>query len=188
MPSKCDALKVLISLLRLWTHNQPFSNFPRNLSTTPRHHATLCCLFTTLCHLNVPLRDMIQASGTAHTLFQHPEKPWHVPRHAMCSVTLSKDSLRNLDQPQCHTLLYIVSHSSTLEWCVPCMPSCLKFYSSYKLFPSLNSCFTILFNYFGLLLCFLSVTNQPHSHFSLHYFTIKPPVHRRKKKKNLPPL
>ena len=41
-------------------------------------------------------------------------------------------------------------------------------------FPSLNSCFTILFSYFCLLLCFLSATNWPHSHFSLCYFTIKP--------------
>ena len=36
MPSKCDAVKVLISLLRLWTHNRPFFNFPCNLSTTLR--------------------------------------------------------------------------------------------------------------------------------------------------------
>ena len=97
----------------------------------------------------------------------------------MCSVTLPKDGPRNSDQLQCHALPYIVSHSSTLEWCVPCVPSCLKFYLSYKLFPLLNSCFTVLFNYFGLLLCFLSATNQPCSHFSLCYFTIKPPVHRR---------
>ena len=106
----------------------------------------------------------------------------------MCSITLPKDSLRNLDQPQCHALPYIVSHGSTLEWCVPCAPSCLKFYLSYKLFPSLNSCFTILFSYFGLLLCFLSVTNRLHSHFSLHYFTIKPLVHRRIKKRRIPYL
>ena len=102
-----------------------------------------------------------------------------MPRPAICSVTLPKDSPRNLDQPRCHALPYIVSRGLTLEWCVPCAPSCLKFYLSYKLFPLLNSYFTILFSYFGQLLCFLSVTNRPHSHFSLHYFTIKPPVHRR---------
>ena len=112
------------------------------LSVQPFHHATLR-------HLNMPLRDMIQASGTACTLFWHPEKPWHVPRPAMCSITLPKDSPRNLDQPQCHALPYIVSRSLTLEWCVPCAPSCLKFYLSYKLFPSLNSCF---YNFIQLLL------------------------------------
>ena len=143
----CTGILLVISLLRLWTRNQPFFDFPH---------------------------DMIQTSGTACTLFQHPKKPWHVPRPDMCSVTLPKDSLRNSDQPWCHALPYIVSCSSTLEWCVPCVPSCLKFYLSYKLFPLLNSCFTILFSYFGLLLCFLSATNWPRSHFSLCYFTIKP--------------
>ena len=106
----------------------------------------------------------------------------------MCSVTLPKDGLRNSDQPRCHALPYIVSHGLTLEWHVPCTPSCLKFYLSFKLFPSLNSCFTILFNYFGLLLCFLSTTNQPCSHFILRYFTIKPPVHRRIKRRRIPYL
>ena len=165
----------MISLLRLWTHNQPFSTFRATFRhATPRHHATLCHLFAMLRQLDVPPRDMIQASGTACTLFRHPEKPWHVPRPAMCSVTLPKDSSRNSDQPRCHALPYIVSRGSTLEWRVPCTPSCLKFYLSYKLFPSLNSCFTILFSYFCLLLCFLSATNRPRSHFSLRYFTIKP--------------
>ena len=130
---------MVISLLRLWTHNWPFFDFPHDLSMTP-------C-------------DMIQTSGTAHTLFWHPEKLWHVPRPVMCSVTLPKDGPRNSDQPQCHTLLYIVSHSLTLEWHVPGTCSCLKFYLSYKLFPSLNSCFTILSSYFSLFL-WLFVCNQ----------------------------
>ena len=142
---------LMISLLRLWTHNWPFFDFPCNLSTTP-HHATTP-------HRTTPPHDMIQASGTAHTLFWHPKKPWHVPRPVMCSVTLPKDGPRNSDQPWCHTLPYIVSCSSTLEWHVPCVPSCLKFYLSYKLFPSLNSCFTILSSYFSLFL-WLFICNQ----------------------------
>ena len=39
---KTEDVMVLISLLRLWTHNQPFFDFPRDLSpchTTP-HHTT----------------------------------------------------------------------------------------------------------------------------------------------------
>ena len=94
-------------------------------------------------------------------------------RHAMCSVTLPKVSLRNSEQPQCHALLYMVSSGLTLEWCIPCTPSCLKFYLCYKLFPSLNSCFTILFNYFSPFLCLLSATHWPCFHFILHDFAIK---------------
>ena len=157
----------LISLLRLWTYNQPYFDFPHDLSTMP------CNLSTMPHHLTVTPCDMIQTSGTACTLFQHPENLWHVPRPVICSITLLKDSSRNLDQPQCHTLLYIVSRGSTLECRVSYTPSCLKFYLSYKLFPLFNSCFTILFNYIGLLLCFLSATNQLRSHFYLALFYYK---------------
>ena len=52
---------MLISLLRLWTHNRPFFDFPRDLSMT-------------LCNLTMTLRDMIQTFGTACTLFWHPEE------------------------------------------------------------------------------------------------------------------
>ena len=76
-------------------------------------------------------------------------------------------------------LLCMVSRGSTLEWHVPCTPSCLKFYLCYKLFPVPNSYFTILFNHFSLFICLLSVTNQPHFHFYLAWFCYKNPVHRR---------
>ena len=139
----------MISLLRLWTHNPPFLTF-----RTTFRHTMLRRLFATPCQLNAPLHDMIQASGTARTLFQHPEKLWHVPRPAMCSVTLPKDSPRNLDQPRCHALPYIVSRGSTLEWRVPCAPSCLKFYLSYKL--SLRLTHVLQFYSATFVYCFVS--------------------------------
>ena len=154
-PLKALDTQLAIFRLSMW----PFHHtMPRNLTTTP-------C-------------DMIQTSGTAHILFQHPKKPWHVPRPAMCSITLLKDHLRNSDQPQCHALLYIVSHSLTLEWHVPCAPSCLKFYLCYKL--SLHLTHVLQFYPATLIYFFvsLSATNQLCSHFILSYFTIKPPVHR----------
>ena len=89
------------------------------------------------------------------------------------SVTLPNIGTKNSDQLQHHALLYMVLQGSTLEWCIPCAPSCLKIYLCYELFPSLNSHFTILFNYFSLFLCLLSATNRLRFHFILHDFTIK---------------
>ena len=82
----------------------------------------------------------------------------------------------------------MVSRGSTLEWCVPCAPSCLKIYLCYKFFPLLNSSFTILFNYFSPSLCFLSAPNQQHSHFFLTQLYYKIPVHRERKSDNYYPL
>ena len=138
--------KTMISLLRLWTHNQPFFDFPQPSMTWFRHLGQCTPYFNILRSC-----DMCQDLSCV---------PSHYQRLAQ-GTQISHDVTH---------LLYMVSKGSTLEWCVPCMPSCLKFYLCYELFPSLNPCFTILSSYFGQFHCLLSTTNWLCSHFYLALF------------------
>ena len=120
---------------------------------------------------------------TVRSQSQHPEKPGHMSFHIKILGSARQGetqvllwyqrSARGTRNGHNVTHSYMVSRGLILEWCVPCVPSCLKIYLCYGIFPLLNSSFTILFSYFCSSLCFLSAPNRQHSHFSLHDFTIK---------------
>ena len=79
--------------------------------------------------------------------------------------------------------------SSTLEWCVPCMPSCLKILVSSWTIPSFCSHFTVLCICFNQFLCFVPVVYQPHFPFLFYaIFTIKTLVHSGRKGRSILPL
>ena len=98
-----------------------------------------------------------------------------------------KVSPKNLDQSQHYTLLYIVLSGSTLEWHVPCVPSCLKF--TYVTTFSLHLTHVLQFYSTTLVYFFVSYLWPigSVSIFILCDFTTKIPVHRESNPDNCYP-
>ena len=111
-----------------------------------------------LCHVSFHIKGLAAHAKTRHVFHHSTEgQPEELGSAMMSCITIY--SIKQFDyRVVCplHTLLS-------------------KIYLCYELFPSLNSCFTIFFNYFSLFLCFLSATNQQHFHFYLTWFYYKNP-------------
>ena len=140
-------------------------------------YQTIFAPVTQLLTHQVKLCSFIQIFVTARTQSQHPKKPGHMSFHIKYSAAHTKarhifhygtegwpKGLRTATM-SCMAIYGIKRFNFRVA--APCMPSCLKIYLCYELFPSLNSSFTILFNYFSLSLCFLSPPNWQCFHFYL---------------------
>jgi hypothetical protein len=139
----------------------------------------------------------IYISAAAHAIVHHPKKPQHVsftPHHTRHCVPRNT-SFRHITECQPEELrtaamsCTAIYGNARFNFGVACPLHALlsKILHCYKLFPSLNSCFTILFHYFSPFPCLLSATNRPRFPFYLARICYKIPVHRKSNPDNYYP-
>ena len=158
----------MISLLRLWTRNRPFSDFPQlsyDICDTARPYHDIVQLHSDIGNFVQPYSGISTTPRTHNMCYAALPHVWHHwPKCTICSTMLLTISPKNLDQSQCHTLLYMVSKFD-FRVVHPLCALLSKILLVLWTFPVSCWCLTILFSYFSLSLCFLSVTNWLHFHF-----------------------